>query len=296
MSLRKYASTESDDSAPARPRSLASRLLHFGLGHPGHSDHSSSGHSSEHGSGHGSDDEQHRQDDVSSDSSPPLSEDAQTATSSKYLLASSALAVSTAHHNHMDSGAATHSASSDVSLVSEADTARATHEAMSTPITIPHSSTAPVTLGHHRPPIQLLGRNDDTPKVMTATIANEVFGAFLNEPLRLSPTFYGQGSCFLWKAYKSTPQSRKKDAVKSFKYTGENEYFVMCDPDFVAIGGGRGKFGLWIKSDFLHGYSARCPTFNNEPLGLDPTHPKNDESDAQQEFVVGHVEIWAFNA
>ncbi|KAJ2261135.1 oxidation resistance protein 1 [Coemansia sp. RSA 376] len=301
MSLRKYASTESDDSAPARPRSLASRLLHFGLGH---SEHSSSGHSSEHGSGHGSDDEQLRQDDGGSDSSP-LSEDPQT------------------------------------------DTARATHEAMSTPITIPHSSTAPVVLGHHRPPIQLLGRDDDTPKVMTATIANElrpllpvhqrlakswrlvysmdqhgisfntmlalcaregammlavkdtkgrVFGAFLNEPLRLSPTFYGQGSCFLWKAYKSSPQSRKKDAVKSFKYTGENEYFVMCDPDFVAIGGGRGKFGLWIKNDFLHGYSARCPTFNNEPLGLDSTHHKNDESDAQQEFVVGHFEIWAFNA
>ncbi|KAJ2028308.1 hypothetical protein H4S04_004655 [Coemansia sp. S16] len=127
MSLRKYASTESDDSAPARPRSLASRLLHFGLGH---SEHSSSGHSSEHGSGHGSDDEQLRQDDGSSDSSPPLSEDPQTA--------------------------------------------RATHEAMSTPITIPHSSTAPVVLGHHRPPIQLLGRDDDTLKVMTATIANEV--------------------------------------------------------------------------------------------------------------------------
>ncbi|KAJ2095642.1 hypothetical protein GGI09_004763 [Coemansia sp. S100] len=128
MSLRKYASTESDDSVPARPRSLASRLLHFGLGH---SEHSSSGHSSEHGSGHGSDDEQLRQDDGGSDSSP-LSEDPQT------------------------------------------DTARATHEAMSTPITIPHSSTAQVVLGHHRPPIQLLGRDDDTPKVMTATIANEV--------------------------------------------------------------------------------------------------------------------------
>ncbi|KAJ2740003.1 oxidation resistance protein 1 [Coemansia sp. BCRC 34301] len=256
------------------------------------------------------------------------------------------MAVSTAHR-HMDGTAAPHGSSSDVSPASEDDTARATHEAMNTPITIPHSSTAPATHGHARPPIQLLGRSDDTSKVMTAAIASElrsllpvqqrlakswrlvysmdqhgisfntmlalcaregamllavkdtkgkVFGAFLNEPLRLSPTFYGQGSCFLWKAYKSSPQSRRKDAVKNFKYTGENEYFVLCDPDFVAVGGGRGKFGLWIKSDFLHGYSARCPTFNNEPLGLDPSHPKNSEPDAQQEFVVGHFEIWAFNA
>ncbi|KAJ1661247.1 hypothetical protein GGF38_003764, partial [Coemansia sp. RSA 25] len=171
MSLRKYASTESDDSAPAQPKSLASRLLHFGFGHSGYSDHSSSSHGSEHGSEHESEDERRQKDDITPDSSPQ-SGDSQAATGSKYLLTPSALAVSTAHH-HIDDTAAAHSASSDVSPASEADTARATHEAMSTPITIPHSSAAPATHGHPRPPIQLLGRNDDTPKVMTTAIASE---------------------------------------------------------------------------------------------------------------------------
>ncbi|KAJ1954262.1 oxidation resistance protein 1, partial [Linderina pennispora] len=101
---------------------------------------------------------------------------------------------------------------------------------------------------------------------------------------------------FLWKAFRSSAESRKKDAVKQFKYTGDNEYFILCDPDFVAIGGGRGKFGMWFKSDFLHGYSARCPTFNNEPLCVDPSHPKSKLPDAQQEFVVAHLEIWAFSS
>lgn len=123
----------------------------------------------------------------------------------------------------------------------------------------------------------------------------KVFGAYLNEPLRLSPSFYGQGTCFLWKAYRSTPEARKRDSIKQFKYTGDNEYFVLCDPDFVAIGGGRGKFGLWFKSDFLHGYSAKCPTFNNQPLCLDPSDPGNEERDAQKEFVLAHIEIWSFN-
>ncbi|KAJ2891999.1 hypothetical protein GGI21_005716, partial [Coemansia aciculifera] len=171
MSLRKYASTESDDSVPAQPRSLASRLLNFGFGH---SDHSYSGHSSEHGSGHDeSDDGRHQKDDATPDSSSQ-SEDLQTAaTTSKYLLSPSAMAVSTAHH-HMDDAAGTHSASSDVSPASEEDTARATHEAMNTPITIPHSNTAPAaTHGHSRPPVQLLGRNEDSPKIMTAAIAGE---------------------------------------------------------------------------------------------------------------------------
>ncbi|KAJ1991488.1 oxidation resistance protein 1 [Coemansia sp. RSA 1358] len=246
-------------------------------------------------------------------------------------------------------------ATSGVQSSAELETARATQEAMSTPLTIPHSGSVSTeasrdaTSVRHssRPPIQLLGRNDDTPKVLTSTIANQlrpllpvqqrlaktwrlvysidqhgismntmldlcasekaillaikdgkgrVFGAYLNEPIRLSPSFYGQGTCFLWKAFRSTPQARRKDAVKHFKYTGGNEYFILCDPDFVAIGGGRGKFGLWFKSDFLHGYSARCPTFNNEPLCLDPSNPKNADVDAQQEFTVGHLEVWAFNA
>ncbi|KAJ1726966.1 oxidation resistance protein 1 [Coemansia biformis] len=126
--------------------------------------------------------------------------------------------------------------------------------------------------------------------------SNRVFGAFLNETLRLSPTFYGQGTSLLWKAFRSSPQSRKKDAVKCFKYSGENEYFILCDPGFVAIGGGRGKFGLWFKDDFLHGSTAHCPTFNNQPLCLDPAHPKNADPDAQQEFTVGHLELWGFDA
>ncbi|KAJ2566472.1 oxidation resistance protein 1 [Coemansia sp. RSA 1822] len=186
---------------------------------------------------------------------------------------------------------------SAASLVSDGsggpDTARAAREAMDTPLDTRSNGNSRLQKPRHL--VQLLGRNDDCPKALTATIASEVFGAFLNEPLRLSPTFYGQGTSFLWKAFRSSPQSRRKDAVRCFKYSGANEYFILCDPDFVAIGGGRGKFGLWFKSDFLHGYSARCPTFNNEPLCLDPSLSQNNDPNAQQEFVVGHLELWAFD-
>ncbi|KAJ2008877.1 oxidation resistance protein 1 [Coemansia thaxteri] len=307
MSLRKYASSaELDESAAAvQPKSLASRLLHFGFGHSAGSDH---------GSDH------HQQGDLSPISSQQLDDPQTTSGTSEYLLASPTLSSSAVHSLHMDDDAATRSASSEASHSSEADTARATHEAMNTPITIPHSRTAPAASGHSRPSAQLLGRNEDTPKVVTTTIANEL-RALLPVQQRLAKSWrlvysmdqHGisfntmlalcarEGAMVLaikdskGKAYRSSPESRKKDAVKNFRYTGENEYFVLCDPDFVAVGGGRGKFGLWFKSDFLHGYSARCPTFNNEPLGLDPGHPKNNDPDAQQEFVVSHLEIWAFN-
>ncbi|KAJ2706424.1 oxidation resistance protein 1 [Coemansia sp. IMI 203386] len=277
MNLRKFVSPTSnnaDSESRPRPRSFASRLLHAGFG------------------SHGSDE--------ANDSSSPSSHEEDSG-----ALVSSVSTVNTISRQHpADQPSADSSQFGSASVDSQ--------EVTDAPLSITGSNglanTSPPQLNSypsslHRP-VTLLGRNSDTPKVLTATIAEQatikdtkgrVFGAFLNEPLRLSPTFYGQGTCFLWKAYRSSSQSRKKDAVKRFKYTGENEYFILCDPDFVAIGGGRGKFGLWFKSDFLHGYSACCPTFNNEPLCLDPSSAKNKDPEAQQEFVVGHLEIWAFN-
>ncbi|KAJ2780573.1 oxidation resistance protein 1 [Coemansia interrupta] len=314
-----------------RPRSFASRLLHFGLG------------------GHGTD---HLP-------PSPVRENSRSASSSSHDFDAMSSSISTVHStSHSNDGEGESSNGAAMQFTEYGDTSQATREAMDTNIlpdngssdTAAEAATArPAMQRQHsafRRPVQLLDRHDDTPKVLTATIAEElrqllpvqqrlskswrlvysmdqqgismntmlalcsgeremllaikdtkgkVFGAFLNEPLRLSPTFYGQGTCFLWKAYRSSPQSRKKDAVKRFKYTGENEYFILCDPDFVAIGGGRGKFGLWFKSDFLHGYSAQCPTFNNEPLCLDPSSAKT-ATDDQKEFVVGHLELWAFDS
>lgn len=41
---------------------------------------------------------------------------------------------------------------------------------------------------------------------------------------------------------------------------------VLSEPGFIGLGGGDGKFGLWIHSDLEIGHSSRCDTFGNEPL------------------------------
>ncbi|KAI8869589.1 TLD-domain-containing protein, partial [Ramicandelaber brevisporus] len=89
---------------------------------------------------------------------------------------------------------------------------------------------------------------------------DNIFGGFLSEPISPHPSFYGSGECFLWK--KSWPLP----SIKVFKWTGDNDYFIATDSDYVAMGSGNGLFGLWFDSDFEHGYSAPCPTFNNESL------------------------------
>ncbi|KAG0238795.1 oxidation resistance protein 1 [Actinomortierella wolfii] len=66
---------------------------------------------------------------------------------------------------------------------------------------------------------------------------------------------------------KSNKQPRPK-FVQFWKWTGRNDYMILSEPGFIGLGGGEGHFGLWIHADLEHGHSARCSTFDNEPLAL----------------------------
>ncbi|KYO40960.1 TLD domain-containing protein 2 isoform C [Alligator mississippiensis] len=66
-----------------------------------------------------------------------------------------------------------------------------------------------------------------------------------------------------------------------FKWTGSNTFFMKGDADLLVIGGGSGKFGLWLDGDLYRGGSCPCETFNNETL----SH--------QEEFFIQDLEVWA---
>ncbi|KAJ1929567.1 oxidation resistance protein 1 [Tieghemiomyces parasiticus] len=127
---------------------------------------------------------------------------------------------------------------------------------------------------------------------------DNVFGAFLSDPLQPHPSYYGSGECFLWKAVAdtttaaTTPSSSTTSGsgsaasgndgalarltdVRVYKWKNTNEYFILTEPDFIAVGGGDGRFGLWLDGEFDQGHSATCPTFQNEPLCTPPLHAPN---------------------
>ncbi|KAI8901132.1 TLD-domain-containing protein [Globomyces pollinis-pini] len=104
-------------------------------------------------------------------------------------------------------------------------------------------------------------------------IEGNVFGAFVSESIHTNSHYYGNGQCFLWK---------KQDGVKVFPATGKNDYMVLTDAHCIALGGGEGKFGLWIDEDLYNGHSEKCATFGNERLAIDT------------EFCVAAFEIWGF--
>jgi len=68
---------------------------------------------------------------------------------------------------------------------------------------------------------------------------------------------------------------------KAFPYTGENDFIVFCQHEYLSAGGGDGHYGIWLNSSLNRGVSETCPTFGNEPL-----------SDEGHKFDVLGVELW----
>ncbi|KAJ7153463.1 TLD-domain-containing protein [Mycena crocata] len=89
-----------------------------------------------------------------------------------------------------------------------------------------------------------------------------LFGVWVADGLKRSTRggYYGGGESFLWRYL---PSSAKFDV---YKWTGKNEYVALCEDGFISFGGGDGHYGLYLDDTLFDGSSARCPTFENEPL------------------------------
>lgn len=124
--------------------------------------------------------------------------------------------------------------------------------------------------------------SSDGPMVLAVRDANDnVFGAFVNEAIRISPHYYGNGQCFLWKTVHrrlpALPDETDGDAsqhddlhpdkaIEYFRWSGENDYMVLSESDYLSVGGGDGRYGLWLDDTLTNGISSRCPTYHNEVL------------------------------
>lgn len=119
-----------------------------------------------------------------------------------------------------------------------------------------------------------LGSTDSPVLIVIKDALDELFGAFLSDPLRPSEKFYGTGETFLFMLH---------PRFKCFRWTGENSFFIKGDLDSFAVGGGSGHFGLWVDENLYLGRSSPCYTFNNCCLS---------ETD---DFRIMELEVWTFS-
>ncbi|KAG6577309.1 Oxidation resistance protein 1, partial [Cucurbita argyrosperma subsp. sororia] len=102
-----------------------------------------------------------------------------------------------------------------------------------------------------------------------------VFGGLVEAPLKPSSKkkYQGTNNTFVFTSIPGHPVI--------YRPTGENYYFTLCSPDFLAIGGGS-HFALYLDNDLLNGSSSTSETYGNPCLA-------NTE-----EFEVKEVELWGF--
>jgi len=102
-----------------------------------------------------------------------------------------------------------------------------------------------------------------------------VFGAILSHGLHTDKltTYYGTGETFLYTFHPD---------FEVFKWSGVNTFFIKSGQDYISIGGGDGRYGLWLDSDLNRGTSTSCTTFMNPRLS------------ATEDFVVKQLECWGF--
>ncbi|KAK0543952.1 oxidation resistance protein 1 [Tilletia horrida] len=113
---------------------------------------------------------------------------------------------------------------------------------------------------------------------------DNIFGAFINERLRPHTGYYGTGETFLWKTTRqpapvlARDPSAEPNRIKTFRWTGRNDYVLLTETSFLSIGGGEsGRYGLWLDSGLENGVSSRCSTFANDVLCDD--EPGGEEQD-----------------
>lgn len=116
-----------------------------------------------------------------------------------------------------------------------------------------------------------------------------IFGAFLSDSPKPQIGHFGTGECFLWK-YSRVNESEStqiddtnSNTIQIYPSTGKNSYFIISEPEFLAIGCGDGKFGLLLDQDLFNGQTNTVPTFDNDILS------------SSRDFVCLGVEVWRFD-
>ncbi|ORX51004.1 TLD-domain-containing protein [Piromyces finnis] len=141
-----------------------------------------------------------------------------------------------------------------------------------------------------------------------------IFGCFTAEPFKINNGFYGTGESFLFKyqqpkqvlghhksfginvrsslrnnlRHKESTAGTATEAphgtLKIYPWAKTNYLFINSTHEYVAVGSGKGKYGIWCDNNFQRGSSFPTETYHNETLS------------GAEHFNIVNVELWAFTS
>jgi len=144
---------------------------------------------------------------------------------------------------------------------------------------------------------------------------DNIFGCFTAEPFKVNNGFYGTGESFLFKYTMPKPKPkpmmmnhrrnfginvRSREAplnnanksnddspngtLKVYPWAKTNYLFINSTNEYVAVGSGKGKYGIWCDNNFQKGSSFPTETYHNDTLS------------GAEYFNIVNVELWTFTS
>eukprot|EP00967_Tisochrysis_lutea_P126448 scaffold213812_cov19-Tisochrysis_lutea.AAC.1 len=105
-----------------------------------------------------------------------------------------------------------------------------------------------------------------------------VFGAFISQPWRSGPRYFGTGETFLFSTRRSEGEEPQ---LRTFRWTRANDHFVHVDCGGLAFGSP--ECGLAIDASLEAGSSRISRTYGNDPLA------------SANDFTCVRLEVWALS-
>jgi hypothetical protein len=113
--------------------------------------------------------------------------------------------------------------------------------------------------------------------LLVRDMSKHIFGAFCSEAWRQSQRYFGTGETFVFRV---EPRPVVWHWWWQKAAEQQNDFFMWGSQEAIAVGGA-GGYAIWLDNELCRGLSRSSLTFGNTCLA------------AEEEFVVGAVELWA---